>query len=221
MHSWVQLGDMRPADPRVLRSRALILDAAAARFVSLGYVGTNVEDVAADAGVAKRTVFNVFGDKESLFREVLRRSIVVAEAFAAGLDGELAEHTSPDALPGVARHLARTLLTGPVVPLRRLLVAEEARFPDLVAEYRRRAPERMLAAIAGMLERLADAGALDVPDPAVAAEHFAFLILGADLDRGMLGAPTPSVRRVEARATAGAEAFLRAYLPRARLPADG
>jgi len=202
---------MTATDPRVLRSRALILDAAAARFITRGYVGTNVEDVAADAGVAKRTVFNVFQGKESLFREVLRQSIELAEAFAAGLDDELAEHTTTDALPGVARRLARTVLTGPVVPLRRLLVAEEARFGDLVAEYRRRAPERMLAAIAGLLERLGDSGALDVPDPMAAAEHFAFLIMGADLDRGMLGAPTPSVRRVEARATAGAAVFLRAY----------
>lgn len=204
----------RPADPRVLRSRALILDAAAARFVAHGYVATNVEDVAADAGVAKRTVFNVFGDKEALFREVLTRSIDTAQAFAARLDGELAEQADALALPDIARRVARTVLTGPVVPLRRLLVAEAGRFPDLVAEYRRRAPERMLTAIAHLLDRLGRTGQLDVPDPELAAEHFAFLIMGADLDRGMLGGPTPSVRRVDARATAGAEAFLRAYRKR-------
>ncbi|WP_125777730.1 TetR/AcrR family transcriptional regulator [Antribacter gilvus] len=202
-------------DPRVLRSRAAVLDAAAARFVAQGYAATSMEDVAAGAGVAKRTVFNVFGDKETLFRQVVARSIEVAEALAAALDEELSSYDDVAELPALARRMARAVLTGPAVPTRRMLIAEADRFPELVAEYRRRAPERMLGAIARLLARLAATGTLIVSDADVAAEHFAYLVMGADLDRGMFGAPPPSVRRVEQRATAGAEAFLRAYRPQA------
>lgn len=180
-------------------------------FLARGYAGASVEDIAAAAGVATRTAFNVFGDKEALFRATIGRSIETAETFADSLDADLAAHGTADRLPQIACEIALTILTGPVVPLRRALAAEADRFPDLIDEYRRRAPDRMLTALASLFERLTTAGHLDAPDPSIAAEHFAFLIMGADLDRGMMHAPAPPRRRIAARATYGAHAFLRAY----------
>ena len=48
-------------------------------------------------------------------------------------------------------------------------------------------------------------------DSMLAAEHFAFLIMGADLDRGMFTGTAPTRGAVRARADAGARAFLAAY----------
>lgn len=201
-------------DPRVIRSRALIIEAATARFLRHGFAGTSVDDIAADAGLAKRTVFNVFGDKEALFRATVLEAIEIAERFAEQLRTDIA---APGPVAGrlheLGRALARSVLAGPVIPLRRLLVSEAARFPELALEYRRRAPELVMHAIAGLLAELAAAGELRVDDPDTAAEHFAFLVMGADLDRGMfLAAPEPpSPARIDARADAGVQAFLRAY----------
>ena len=95
--------------------------------------------------------------------------------------------------------------------MRRLLASEVRRFPDLADEYRRRAPEAVICALAGTLQELSDRKQLRFEDAAVTAEHFAFLIMGADMDRGMFGAATASEARVRERADAGAAAFLRAY----------
>ena len=201
-------------DRRIERSRQAVLAGAATVFLRDGYDRASVDDIAREAGVVKRTVYNVFGDKEALFRETVAVSIAVAERFSAELAADTA--TMRDAsrdVPRVARHLAAAVLRGPVLPLRRLMISEAARFPDLAAEYRRRAPEAVLSALSSALEALADRGQLRIDDPDVAAEHFAFLIMGADMDRGLFSSRAVSDARVRARADAGAAAFLRAYRP--------
>lgn len=51
----------------------------------------------------------------------------------------------------------------------------------------------------------------------MAAQHFAFLIMGAQLDRAMFTAvdEPPPIEDIDAHALRGVDAFLRAYGPRA------
>lgn len=201
-------------DPRIGRSRAAILSAATDVFLREGYDGASVDDIALEAGVAKRTVYNVFEDKEALFREAISLSIEIAESFSAELATEaIGMQDAARDLPRIGRRLAAAVLRGPVIPLRRLLVSETRRFPDLALEYRRRAPEAVMSALASALQDLADDKQLRLDNAAIAAEHFAFLIMGADIDRGMFGVAIASEARVRRRADAGTAAFLRAYLP--------
>ncbi|TNM70250.1 TetR/AcrR family transcriptional regulator [Streptomyces sp. NP160] len=210
-------GDARAEDPRAARSRQRVLAAATTCFLAHGYDATTVEQVAVEAGLAKRTVFNLYADKPSLFRAALERSVDTAERFTGQLLAhvhELAE--APDLRAGLgqlAEELALTVLAGPVVPLRRLLAREGERFPDLLADYRRRAPEAVLVALSSTFTVLAARKRLSVTSPDLAAEHFAFLVMGADLDRGMLGEPPPPAARIRERAAAGVDAFWRAHLP--------
>ncbi|GAA5197169.1 TetR/AcrR family transcriptional regulator [Microbacterium jejuense] len=205
----------REEDPRIARSRALILDAAIEAFHEFGYDGVSVEIVAERAGVAKRTVYNIYGDKEALFRAALGRSIATAEQFASLLTEAIEELEDVRLeLPRLAERLAEAVVLGPVLPLRRLLVGELARFPDLVAQYRERAPDTVLRALAGAFERLAERGLLEVRSPTLAAEHFAFLVMGADMDRGMFGTRIEPPARVRAHAREGARVFLAAYARR-------
>lgn len=199
-------------DPRITRSRSLILDAATDAFLEFGYDGTSVDDVADRAGVAKRTVYNIYGDKEALFRATLARSLAIAERFSGAL-ADAATHLSDvdRDLPALAERLAEDVLLGRVLPLRRLLISESSRFEDLAREYRERAPDLVLRALAAAFTSLAESGHLTVPDAEIAAEHFAFLVMGAGLDRGMFVLEPPRPADVRARARAGAEAFLRAY----------
>src|SRR5438445_562499 len=76
----------------------------------------------------------------------------------------------------------------------------------------RSGPARVLAALAEVFDRLADRGLLTVPDPAVAAEHFAFLVLGRPLDRGMFhveASPVPA--ELNASADRAVTLFLAGY----------
>lgn len=202
-------------DPRVTRSRALILAAAAEVFLECGFNAATVEQVAEAAGVAKRTVYNVYGDKEALFRATILRSIDTADRFSESLAAAVRDVADPVAdLPSVGAALAETVLTGPVLPLRRLLVMESGRFPDLAAEYHDRAPRAVMRALAGLFAQLAARGHLRAGDPVMMSEHFAFLVMGADLDRGMFAPRPRRTTEIHRRARAGVEAFLRAYAVR-------
>jgi TetR/AcrR family transcriptional regulator, mexJK operon transcriptional repressor len=198
-------------DPRVTRSRSLVLGAATQVFLELGYQATTVEQVAERAGVVKRTIYNLYGDKEALFRATILQSISIAEHFSAALATDVRAVAEPLAeLPGIGVRLAEAVLGTSVLPLRRLLIMESSRFPDLVTEYRDRAPEAVMGALADLFADLASRGLLRSGDSSLAAEHFAFLVMGADLDRGMFF-PGRAPKKIKERAVAGAKAFLRAY----------
>ena len=203
-------------DPRITRSRALIMGAAARVFLQRGFPGTSVDDIAAEAGVSKRTVYNVFDDKEQLFRAIIGEAIATAERFSQDFAATTAEADDVEAaLTSLARELAVSVLSGRVVPLRRLLIGEASRFPEFAAEYYERAPGRVMAAVATALRTLDERGLLRIDDADLAAEHFAFLAIGPSLDRALFDLAsdtdaTTAERAVE-RAEHGAAAFLRAY----------
>ncbi|HEX8864135.1 MAG TPA: TetR family transcriptional regulator, partial [Lentzea sp.] len=57
------------------RTRQAVVAAAAELFVSQGYAGTSLTDVAKAAGVSRPTVFSAFGSKPALLREVLDEAL--------------------------------------------------------------------------------------------------------------------------------------------------
>lgn len=190
------------------------MTAASEHFLRKGYVGANVDEIAAEARVSKRTVYNIFGTKEQLFREILAEAFGTAERFSRETVSVL---TDTDDLAGelkaVAVRLARIVLDPRVVRLRRLLIGEAERFPELAGEYYRRAPDRVMDTLAEAIGRLGERGLLRASDPRLAAEHFAFLVMGAALDRALFtvdGETLPQTE-IETRAVAGVAAFLAAY----------
>ncbi|MGI5129557.1 TetR/AcrR family transcriptional regulator [Pseudonocardia sp. CA-107938] len=198
------------------RKRAAIVEAATRRFLRQGYDATRIDQIAADAAASKQTVYNQFGDKEALFRQVVLGATATAEAFAAALPAsfdDVPDAAVPDALRALARRYLATTAAPQVLALRRLVVGEATRFPKLAATYHERAPALVMAAFAELFARLGARGVLRVPDPAEAAQHFAFLVVGPAIDRGMLlvdvEAPGPAtVRRTADRAV---EVFLAGY----------
>ncbi|HSI80792.1 MAG TPA: TetR/AcrR family transcriptional regulator [Solirubrobacterales bacterium] len=201
-------------DPRVVRSRAAILEAATTLFLRDGYTATTMDDIADEAGVSKRTVYNNFTDKEALFREVALAATGIAEEFATDAAAELAD---PDdlqaALFALARSLAAAATDPRVVRLRRLLISEAHRFPELAAEYYRVGPGRVMATLAAALESVASQGRLHLTDPDRAAEQFAFLVLGAALDGAMFDGrdKAPDSDSLARAADDGVRTFLAAY----------
>jgi hypothetical protein len=115
------------------------------------------------------------------------------------------------------RELAHAYLAAvmqpPVLQLRRLIIGEAARLPDLARTYYERGPERFVAALAGCFGRLAERGLLRVGDPALAAGQFAFLVLGRALDKSLFCGDTGVFRPAELTALADSAAgvFLAAY----------
>jgi AcrR family transcriptional regulator len=195
-----------------VRSRELVLDAALGYFVAHGYLAATVDGLAAEAGVAKRTVYNLFGSKDELFRAVIHRATETSGRFVAErVESAVGEQPVDVEVPEFAVAHALAVVTPRVVATRRLLIGEAQRFPDLAHEYFERVPGAVIVAIARRLARYADRGLLAVPDPVSAAEHFAYLVLGAALDRALFASEPIDASAVEEAAIRGAHAFLRAY----------
>jgi len=73
------------------RTRERILSAALQEFAANGFAGARVDAIARRAVINKRMLYHYFGNKEHLFREVLRRKIAERQASAEGLSGDPAE----------------------------------------------------------------------------------------------------------------------------------
>jgi TetR/AcrR family transcriptional repressor of mexJK operon len=204
----------REDDPRVVRTRAAVVDAARTLFMRHGYSGTTMEDIAALAGLAKRTVYNNYPDKDALFNQIVLDVIAFAEAFARGLREEFTAgitaanlHASLDDL---GRRLALAVVRPEVIALRRLLISEARVLPSLAREYFDRVPGQVIDALASGFEQLGHAG-LRVPDGRRAAAQFAYLVVGEPLDRAMLVGTAPPREQVIAYARDGVETFLARY----------
>ncbi len=63
------------------RKHRLIIEAAAATFLTHGYLGTSMDDIAATAAVSKQTVYKHFADKQQLFAGVV---LATTDLVAAG-----------------------------------------------------------------------------------------------------------------------------------------
>jgi TetR/AcrR family transcriptional repressor of mexJK operon len=192
-----------------------VLDAARTLFLRQGYAGTTMEEIAAQAGLTKRTLYNNYADKDALFREIVADVLVYAEEFVGELHEEFTVGVTTANLRASLHDLGRRLALGIVRPeviaLRRLLIGEARGFPALAAEYFDRAPGQVLEALASGFAHLDRARLLRVPDPARAAAQFAYLVAGEPLDRAMLGGTVPPRARVIECARDGVKTFLARY----------
>ncbi|GAA1041185.1 TetR/AcrR family transcriptional regulator [Virgisporangium ochraceum] len=168
------------------RKRQTILAAALDEFLENGFLGAGMDRVAARAGASKVTVYAHFADKQTLFDAVSDEAI--AAAGRAGSERVEALAASTD-LPRDLRAFAREHIAGVTAPhlvqLRRMIIGEARRFPDLARAWHRGAPERGHATLARIITRLSERGLVRAPDPLLAAQHLNYLILSIPLNEAM------------------------------------
>jgi len=74
----------KPGGRNPQQTQQRILEAALEEFAAKGFAGARVDAIARRARINKRMLYHYFGDKEGLFREVLRRKIADRSAWLAG-----------------------------------------------------------------------------------------------------------------------------------------
>ena len=194
-----------------MASEGAIREAATALFLEMGYAATSMDGVAARAGVSKQTIYTHFAGKEALFADLVLANAGRVDDFIAAIAPTL---TDSAGLEAGLRKLARRYLDFVSRPedlrLRRLIIGEAGRFPELAREYYDRAPGRVYKALADAFR-----DALQTDRPMLAAQHFAWLTLGLPLDRGMFYPVEVAVDPSELNrlASEAARVFLAAYRP--------
>src|ERR1700742_2021881 len=116
---WRRLPEERPTQ---------ILQAALEVFDEQGLAGARPEDIAKRAGVSKGTIYLYFPNKEELFQEVIRMTVI------ATIDDEdrlPPEATATDQLRRYMRRYWEYSRTKEWATVYRLVIGELHRFPDL------------------------------------------------------------------------------------------
>ncbi|MER7754758.1 TetR/AcrR family transcriptional regulator [Kitasatospora sp. NPDC097643] len=201
--------------------RQAITRAATTVFGREGYVRASMDAIAAEAGVSKRTVYNHFADKETLF-------LTVALENSAELTGKIRElmRTYLERVVDLRQDLidfavdrARAVLSaGDHGALGRAIRAEVANIPaDVLAAWLDAGPVASLRDLAERFAVLADRGLLVVEDPGLAAEQYTLLTFHGVAERSFWGAVPVPDEEVARIAAVGVDAFLKIY----RAPAAG
>lgn len=107
-----------------------IIEAGLLEFTSQGFTATRLDDVAARANVAKGTIYLYFDSKESLFEEVVRKTLFPARDEAiiemAEFDGSAAEQLTAHIM-----NMYKVLHRENIPSLLAVIIGEVGRFPAL------------------------------------------------------------------------------------------
>lgn len=199
-----------PGRPKDLGKRAAILDAAKRLFAREGFGGTSMDQIAAEAGVSKLTVYSHFGDKEALFTEAVRakcEEMLPDDLFQIELKGPLR-----DQLQVIAQAFFALISSDEAISTQRMMMVPGNIDDNLKQVFWQAGPQRTHDAFAALLQARVDAGELDIPDVPRAAEQFFTLIKGDLHGRMMCGfGERPGRGDVSSHLDASVDLFLRAY----------
>jgi TetR/AcrR family transcriptional regulator, mexJK operon transcriptional repressor len=195
----------RPPDPA---KRAAAMAAAQRLFLDQGFERTSMAAIARAAGVAKPTLYALFGDKSGLF------AAAVADKCARVLGdlGALPDaHDARAALVEAGRRFLTLILDPEALHTHRLVAAERERHPELGALFFRNAILFTRARFAALFAELRTRG-LAIEDGELAATELLALLRGWPVLLWELGAPPLDPPALDAHVRRAVEVVLRAHL---------
>jgi len=165
-----------------------VLKAACEVFLSEGFERTNMDEIAARAGVSKATVYSYFPDKRLLFMEAAK-----TEISRLALD---AESGIPEGAPVAivlefsARILIEFTLSDFGKNLFRICVTNAETFPELGQMLYEAGPKLAITRLSEFFAEATERGELAVGDPDLAAAQFIELCKADIFVRTILGVET-------------------------------
>ena len=198
------------------RKRRLIMEAATRVFLDRGYDGATMDEVASDAQVSKPTLYRYFTDKERLYAEIIQATVDDIDGLMRLVTAELNDSSDPEeALKRLARKFITRLMQPELLRLRRLVIANAERFPEIGRTWFAQGFGRVLETLAACFARYKERGLLRLEDPLLAANHFTGLLLWIPINRAMFsGDHGVSAADLERHAETAVAAFLSGYGPR-------
>ncbi len=182
-----------------------------------GY-GVSMETIAAEAGVSKQTIYNLFSTKEELFGMIIAsRSEMILSPIRPILDEAdvLRADTDPrEVLLEFARQLLHLVTSEPVRKVYGIINSVDAKAggPALSDYFFENGPLRTARFFVDYLRGQEKKGRLRVPDPDLAAETFFGMLNGFIPMRNALGLPTDlDEETIDRKARYCVDMFLKAH----------
>lgn len=202
------------AETRIRRSKEKITAAAEEVFLQHGFLGANMDTVAEVAGVSKQTLYAHCKSKEALFVQVVERMTGgAAHAIGEDQDDDFDGVSAEDFFLRVATDNLLVVMTPRLMRLRRMVIGEVERFPEMGRSLYENGPGRTIARLKRAIDHFTRIGALRCDDPNSAAEHFNWLVMGGPTNAAMFlgNAGIPSKSALEAHARESVGIFLAAF----------
>lgn len=202
-----------PRHPRAIPDhvrRTMLLAAAEEMFLTCGYAGTTMSDIARTAGMSKKTIYQVFASKTDLFRALLQNRLAAPDRHPDPLSS--LDALSPKAaLEVLLRHMARQVLSPNHVALCRLVLASAGKLPEVSSVFKDHCL-RLEENLAAWLGAQAARGVFRFPDLPEAVSMLIALTIGAFHWRLLaeIGEP-PTEAMVETRTRAAIAIFMREF----------
>jgi AcrR family transcriptional regulator len=166
-------------DPKLApeSTREAILRTAGRVFLAHGYEQTSMDEIALQAGVARRTVYNQFAGKRVLFDAAMAQlwDSMPLDAIVAAT-----KQTGPaeDVLHAIGLAIARFWAPPEAVAFLRLVIWESPRFPELGHGLMDKGRSPARRAVARYVTGLASKREFRIDDPELAATQFIDVIVG-------------------------------------------
>jgi AcrR family transcriptional regulator len=217
------LAERRVAKPRARAGRppkelagevdTRILEAARRVFLERGLAGASIDEIAAQAGAGKPTIYARFHGKEALFAAVVMREV---EGKVALVERQLQASGSLEArMRALAGQILDRALTPETIDLMRLSISEARRFPDLASGVHGMACERGAEPVARLLAAAVQSDEFST-SPAFAPERlvetarfFLDLMFAPLIIKALFGEKLEAVRaRIDSHVDRGVAVFL-------------
>lgn len=215
------IGSSARAQPRRRRQhggrdrRAQILQAAGRVFLRDGFARGSIDAIIAEADVAKQTLYNHFGDRDTLIRCVVEVAMdPLAGQFRTVLEETIAKHKGTNLhaqFRDFGRRWVRLMLCDETAVLRWRILADAPLEDSLRAALLDVDQEASLRAIAEQLTVLHSSGHLFVPEPDTAARQLRALLIGEAQLVSMLGQVPMEDTAIDGIVERGIEMFIKAY----------
>lgn len=200
-----------PGRPKDMEKAGAILDAARRLFTAHGFDGASMDQIAAEAGVSKLTVYSHYGDKDTLFSAVVKSYCdqrLPESLFRSAPDVPVRER-----LLDVGRAFVAFVSSPEAIAGHRMLCSPRMADSHLPGKFWEAGPARVQRAFADMLRRRVESGDLEIEDVTLAARQFLSLLKGEPHARRLLGC-CDGHDDPEAHVAATVDFFLRAHAPR-------
>ena len=195
----------RPLQLSEVDRRERLRDAAENVFVEVGYTAASMDDIARRAGMSKKTVYQLFDDKQSLFAAVIAAR--KAEFAAMFSEDDISDtHSAEQVLCNFLGKVAHFMLAPRQIALYRLVIAETQRAPELARTFHDEGSNKPCQALKEWMARQNEQGTLRIDD--LSANMLWSMVVSEPQTTALISDKAPDTASISDRVRQAVDLFL-------------